>query len=278
MKNIEINDSEFKKIAKLIYDYSGIHLQESKKHLVRSRLRQRLTDLNLDSFEQYSKRVLKDKTGKELSYLIQAISTNVTSFFRGPQHFEFIENTVLPRVVRRLRSSANEYAHFWSAACSTGQEPYSLAITLLENFDNISNFDLKILATDISQEVVKTAKRGVYEKKHLKNVSQEIVDRYFTQFQNPDGEARFKVKKPVRKLVRFGTLNLKKQTFPFSKKFDLIFSRNVLIYFDGAMTQNLAKKYYRNLRPGGNLILGHSESLTRVDHDFEFEEATIYKK
>ncbi len=278
MRNIEINDTEFKKIAKLIYDYSGIHLKESKKHLVRARLRKRLIDLNLGSFEEYSERVLKDKTGKELSYLIQAISTNVTSFFRGPQHFDFIENTVLPRVVRRLRSSANEYAHFWSAACSTGQEPYSLAITLLENIDNIANFDLKILATDISREVVNTAKRGVYEKKHLKNVSPEIVNKYFTHFQRPDGTDRYKVKKSVRKLVRFGTLNLKKQTFPFSKKFDLIFSRNVLIYFDEAMTRNLAKKFYRNLRPGGNLILGHSESLTRVEHEFEFVEATIYKK
>lgn len=277
--SVQISDKEFKKLSQLIYKHSGIRLKDTKKGLVRSRLRSRLQELELNSFEEYIDRVFKDQTGQELSRLMEAISTNVTSFFREADHFEFLRREVLPDIEKKFKQRHNTYCHFWSAACSTGQEPYTLAITLQEAINKISFYDVKVLGTDISEQAVRTARRGVYPPKAVDGVNDVIVRRYFDYFTTPAGERKIRVKPALKKMTRFGILNLNRsEAFPFSKKFDVIFCRNVLIYFDNPVVERLMKKFYRYLKPGGYLFVGHSESLTRVNHPFDYVKATIYCK
>lgn len=276
---LQISNREFKNIAKLLYEHAGIALKDSKKSLVRSRLRKRLRELDMDSFEEYYDRVTGDKSGKELSYLVDALSTNVTSFFRENKHFEFIKKEIFPRLEKKLKSAPGKHIHFWSAACSTGQEPYSMAITFLENFPRANMRDIKILGTDISREAVQTARRGVYPRKVVKDVNPLLVKKYFKSFTNDEGRRMVQVKDIVKDFVRFGILNLNRdKKFPFNKKFDVIFSRNVMIYFDNPVVERLVNRFYRYLKNDGYLFVGHSESLTRIQHNFDYVKATIYRK
>lgn len=277
-QQLDISSEEFRKIAELIYNHAGIRLKDTKKNLVKSRLKKRLRNLDLESFEEYYDRVTGDKTGQELSFLLQAISTNVTSFFREQKHFDFLESQAVPEILDRYNTSQERtYIHLWSAACSTGQEPYSMAISLLESLPNVENYRTRILGTDISQEALRSAKRGVYHPKDVEDVDQFIRDRYFETVRH-DGERMVRVKENVRNLVKLGNLNLNNGSFPFSKKFDVIFCRNVTIYFDKPVVQRLINRFERHLKDGGYLFMGHSESLAGIDHNLEFLQATIYRK
>ncbi len=277
--SIDISDREFEKLSRLIHEHSGIKLKDSKKGLVRSRLNKRLRELGLNNFSDYYERVFKDHSGEELSRLIDAISTNVTSFFRESKHFDFLADQVLPQIARWLKGSPNSYCHFWSAACSTGQEVYTLAMTLLENMERPSLYDIKILGTDINREAIRTALQGVYPYKAVESVNKLIVKRYFDTITNDEGKRMVRVKPSLKKLARFGNLNLnRKKPFPFNKKFDVIFCRNVLIYFDPPVVERLVQRFYRHMKKGGYLFVGHSESLTRVKHPFEYVKATVYRK
>lgn len=273
----DISDSEFQKLADLIYKHAGIRLKDTKKNLVKSRLKKRLKKLELDNFKQYHDRVLEDQTGKELSFLLQAISTNVTSFFREQKHFDFLEDRVVPEVLDQYNTTSERtYIHLWSAACSTGQEPYSMAISLLENVSNPSNYRIKVLGTDISHEALRSARRGVYREKDVEDMDKIVRDRYFEKIQK-NGETMYRIKTRVRNLVKYGHLNLNGRSFPFSKKFDVIFCRNVTIYFDKPVVQNLINRFERYIKSGGYLFMGHSESLAGIDHNLDFVQATIYR-
>lgn len=277
--NIEITDREFEQFADYIYEKSGIYLKESKKGLVRSRLRKRLRQLGLRSFQQYYDYVRRDQSGRELSRLIDAISTNVTSFFREPKHFDFLEENIIPRYIQKMQRQQGSYVHIWSSACSTGQEPYTIAISLLENIQKLAFYDIKVLGTDISRSAVETASRGIYPYKVVKNVDTQLVSRYFHTFTNDKGQRMVQVRKNVRDLVRLGLLNLnRKERWPFTKKFDLIFCRNVMIYFDPPVVERLINRFYRYMKDGGYLFIGHSESLTRIKHKFKYVKATVYQK
>jgi chemotaxis protein methyltransferase CheR len=257
------------KLSKIVYDHGGIHLGDNKKELVHARLNKVLRRRGIKGFDDYIRILQDDKNGEELVGLLDAISTNVTHFFREHKHFDFIADNLAPNV-------GSDGLKFWSAGCSSGEEPYSLAITLLERFPVPMRQRYSILATDISTKVLQRAVTGLYPMKSVQNLEKQLVRKYFLRGKN-DYEGMVKVKKEVAKMVTFQRLNLIEQ-FTFNEGFDAIFCRNVMIYFDTETRQRLIDRYYDALKPGGYLIIGHSESMNSFKHRFHYIQPTIYRK
>lgn len=249
-----MNDSLFKEITEFIYNECGIHLTEKKRVLVESRLMKRMRRLQIPTYDEYFTYLKRDKTGEEKVQMIDVISTNVTHFFREQPHFDFMQKDIQ----RRIQSGQKSF-RIWCAAASTGEEPYSIAITLHELVKN-GIFDCRILATDISTNVLRKCKEGIYKKEKLSGISPTLIKGYFTPCEF-EGERMYQVKNSIASLLTFARLNLAKPPFPMSGPFDLVFIRNVMIYFDDTVKRNLLNDVYRLIRPGGHLIIGHSESM-----------------
>lgn len=271
-----LNDREFNLLSRLVYDNIGIKLGPAKKELLRTRLSKRLRALEISSFREYYKYATRENH-KELNHLFDAISTNLTSFFREEQHFDFIVRHVLPGLIKERRKEKKLKLRIWSAACSTGEEAYSLAVMLSEFLDDISLWDIKILATDINTEVLAHAERGIYTEEKTKKISKKILKTYFLRGYGKK-EGLVKVKKNLRDMIVFRRLNLKLPVYPFSNGFDFIFCRNVMIYFDKETQKNIIHNVYKHLRSGGYLFLGHAESLTGLSTPLVYIKPTIYMK
>lgn len=267
---------DFDRLARVVYDTAGITLGEQKMDLVRARLAKRLRALNIPTYTAYIDMVLANPNGDEFVELLDAISTNLTSFFRENQHFEYLAKVHLPQIVKRNQPTKRIRA--WSAGCSSGEEPYTISIVLGETLPDLGarSWDTKILATDISTRVLRKAQAGVYEPDRIKTVAPDIRGRCFDP-RTRDGEPCFAVRPEVRERIVFNRLNLM-ENWPFHGPFDFIFCRNVMIYFDKPTQEKLVNRYYDVLAPGGILFTGHSESLTGINHKFKFVQATIYQK
>jgi chemotaxis protein methyltransferase CheR len=276
VKDVVLSESDFRKISDIVYEYCGINLHDGKKELVRARLAKRLRLGNFRTFPEYMEHVLKDKTGGEFSLLIDAISTNLTSFFRERQHFEFLKEKFLPQVLERKRKKRNFRIRAWSAGCSSGEEPYSMAITLLDAVAGRGSWDVKILATDISTSMLETARKGIYSKDRIGPVPQLQRNKYLISRQQ-NGPKVYEVGKNLRDVVIFKYLNLH-QNWPIKGPLDFIFCRNVMIYFDKSTQQHLVSRFWDLLDSGGILFTGHSESLTGIKHRFNYIQPTIYMK
>ncbi|MCE5250233.1 protein-glutamate O-methyltransferase CheR [bacterium] len=267
--SFELRDSEYKKLADIVYRCAGISLGDNKKELVHARLSKILRKREIAGFSEYMSILSNDKTGDELISLLDAISTNVTHFFRESEHFTFFNETFSDK-------GHDGNLRIWSAGCSSGEEPYSIAITLRENILKEKSPMPYILATDLSTKVLDRATSGLYPMKAIENLQAALKKKYFLK-----GKGEFagmiKVKKAITSMVTFQRLNLI-EPFQFSKKFDVIFCRNVMIYFDNETRSSIVRKYYDALHPGGYLIIGHSESLNGVDHSFKYIKPTIYRK
>ena len=276
--NSELNDKDFELFRKLIFKHSGISLNTTKKNLVRSRLGKRLRTCGISTFRDYYKHVTCDSNGsrEELVLMIDAIATNKTSFFREKNHFEFLKKTVIPELLEKKRGS-DLRIRVWSAACSSGQEPYTLSMTLSDAIQNLNSFNVKILATDISTKVLKTASAGVYDKEDVEDIPIPLLKTYFQQGKR-GMEEYFTVKKSLREMVAFRRLNLMIPQYPFKGLFDFIFCRNVMIYFEKATQEDLIGKFYRYLQSGGYLFLGHAESLAGVKSRFSYIQPSVYRK
>lgn len=268
----ELSDRDFKAISTFIYDKCGINLHEGKKELVRSRLARRLRQNGFSSFDEYFKFLQQDKSGNELVQMLDAISTNLTSFFRGQAHFDFLEQTVFPSYV----ANGPKKVRFWCAGCSTGEEPYSLATSWLETAPASLAMNASILATDLSTRVLATAEAGIYDMEHIGKIPANRLKKYF-QKGSGDQEGVFRVKPEARNLVTFKRLNLM-DSFPFSQSFEVIFCRNVMIYFDKKTVHDLIAKFHTALSPGGYLLIGHAESLASVTHSFKYVIPSGYQK
>lgn len=262
----------FNRFRSLIYDLSGISLTENKEMLISSRVGKRMRALGLTDIRDYLLHVEADDSGQEVVHLLDAISTNVTHFFREKDHFGFVKNVISDWVSNGLRR-----IRIWSAASSSGEEPYSIGISVLEAIGR-QNIDVKILATDISTRVLKRAEEGIYASKNLEKVSPAHKQKYFKSIKSSDGEVRYTVTSPVRNLVVFKRLNLSQPPFPMKGPFDLIFCRNVMIYFDSAVRKRLLSEMYRLLKNDGYLMVGHAESLTGLISDFKIAGSSIYTK
>ncbi len=271
-----LSQSEFKIISDYIQQNVGIQMPESKKIMVQSRLMHRLRTLKLSNYSEYIDYVFnKDKSGNELTIMIDSLTTNKTEFFREADHFSFMTDSVLPDMINKGRRSIK----LWSAGCSSGEEPYTLSIVLKEFMrthpGTLSGFDL--LATDISTKVLDKAVNGIYDLEETDGMSYEMKKRYFLKSRNPE-EKLVRVKPEIRSCVTFRQLNFMDSSYPVSDVFNIIFCRNVLIYFDKPTQENIISKFLRHLEIGGYLFLGHSETIFGMDLPLETVAPTVYKK
>ncbi len=264
-----LTDREFNEVSDKIYQLCRINLHDGKKELVQARLNKRLRVLGIDTYAAYRKYVENDQTGREIIEMIDVLTTNLTFFFREPDHFDFLKTEVLDKLTHSSK------LRIWSAGCSTGEEPYTLAIMLREHIPHVELMDALILATDISTKVLAKAKAGKYEGTTFRNTSKTIIQKYFHPL--PDKAGLYQVGPELSRLIRFRHLNLM-GPWPFTGKFDVIFCRNVMIYFDKPTQQELVARYYESLRPGGYFMVGHSESLSGIKHSFKYVKPSIYIK
>lgn len=266
-----ISTEEYQRFRRLIYDKSGISLGDRKQSLVKSRLSKRLRDLQLSTFSEYYDLIVSDPKGEEFTRLLDLISTNKTDFFREPKHFDFLRDRILPELAEEKR------IRIWSSACSTGEEPYTIAMTLFEHAQNPDQWDFKILASDLSTRVLDQAAAGTYNEDRFRDVPPEVLRRHFLRGRG-GSTGLFKVKPHLAAVIQFRRLNLMDSQFPIKNPLDLIFCRNVMIYFDRPTQETLIKKFHRHLKPGGYLFIGHSESLQWVNHAFKSLAPTIYQR
>ncbi|MEO8808960.1 MAG: protein-glutamate O-methyltransferase [Rhodanobacter sp.] len=272
----QLGDSEFQFLRKFVHEHCGISLGEHKRQLVQGRLFRRLRALGLKQFSSYCDLLRRDPQG-ELGELASVISTNVTSFFREVHHYDLLANELLPRWLEQKRREGDRL-RIWSAGCSTGEEPYALAMVLAEAIDKhgAGDIDAKILATDLSPQALGTARRGIYPLDRLGGISDEHRRRWMLRGSG-DYEGLASVHPRLRELVRIEPLNLL-HDWPMRGPFDAIFCRNVVIYFDQPTKQRLFRRFAAMLPPGGQLFLGHSESLHGINEDFELIGRTVYRK
>jgi chemotaxis protein methyltransferase CheR len=264
----QMTPQQFRSLCDRVYNLCGINLKTGKEELVHSRLQKRLSALNLSTFEQYFKVLDDDRQGLEVVWMIDALTTNKTSFFREIQHFVFLREQILPKIKgNKLR--------IWSAACSSGEEPYSIAILLAESLPNFKNWDTKILATDISTKVLAKAKEAVYENEILEPIPEDWRRKWFKK-EDPNGRT-WRLDPQLRSMVSLARLNFMDR-FPMKGPFDVIFCRNAMIYFDKPTQEKLVQRFYDLIAPGGYLFVGHSESLTGARHNFTYVQPAIYQK
>jgi chemotaxis protein methyltransferase CheR len=261
---------EFDRIRRFLHAHAGIALSEGKEELVAVRLGRFLGPRKLRSFGEYMDRVEADRSGALLVEMIDALTTNHTGFFREPAHFGYLRRQILPALRNRPR------IEIWSAACSTGEEPYSIALALLEELGPSAQTRVRILATDISTRVLAKAKAGVYPAERTSGLTPDLLRKYFVKAAAPEG-ALYTVRPEVRALVEFGRMNLMEPP-AHSRVFPLLLLRNVMIYFDRPTQEALIGRLSRHIEPGGHLFIGHSESLAPVRHGLEYVQPAVYRK
>ncbi|MEQ8660016.1 MAG: protein-glutamate O-methyltransferase CheR [Gammaproteobacteria bacterium] len=267
----EFHDGHFNLLRKLVAEHAGIALNDSKRELVYGRLARRIRALGLAGFDDYC-RLLREDRDAEMIEFVNAITTNLTAFFRENHHFEFLAATAIPQFL--AANATSRRLRIWSAGCSTGEEPYSIAMTLLETVPHAAQWDIRILATDIDSNVVATAARGVYAEARMAGVSDERRRRWFSADAGQPGHVS--VKDEVRELIRFAPLNLMRE-WPFKGPFDAVFCRNVVIYFDKPTQHTLFKRYEQMIARHGYLFIGHSESMFGAQTAFELIGRTTYR-
>jgi chemotaxis protein methyltransferase CheR len=261
----ELSAEDFRRVRTLAYERAGLAIPNGKEGLVRSRVSKRLRERRIATFRAYLD-LVEQENGEELVRLIDLLTTNKTDFFREPAHFEYLMQQIVPQVLASRRP-----LRIWSAGCSTGEEPYTLSMLLLEQLP--ARYDFRILATDISTQVVAAAKRGAFSDQQLRDVSAARRHRFFTS--NPDGSGT--VTQELRAPISFAHLNLMAH-WPMSGPFDAIFCRNVMIYFDKPTVTRLVHRFHGLLGAGGHLFIGHSESLTAIEHSYRYVQPAVYVK
>jgi len=269
---ITITRNEFKKLADYIKSNYGIHLKEEKKALVINRLYNELVNSNCKNFSQYYEYILSDKSGEALTSLINKITTNHTFFMREADHFYYFRDKVLPYLSSTVK---DRDLRIWSAGCSSGQEPYTLAMIIYDYFkDDKMQWDTKVLATDISSKVLNEAMKGVYSKDEVEALPSLWRLNYFQKI----NDENYAITDEIKKEVIFRKFNLMEKTFPFRKKFHTIFCRNVMIYFDNKTKIELINKFYDKLEYGGYLFIGHTETIPRKETGFQYVMPAVYRK
>jgi len=269
---INISDDEFRLLTTFIKEHSGIHLKDEKKTLLVGRLSNMLQEKGISSIMEYYKLLRTETDGKELSRLIDKITTNHTYFMREAEHFTYLAQHVLPMMKQTIKG--NDF-RIWCAASSSGEEPYTLAMILEDTFKGEAvRWDKKLLATDLSLSILETAKAGKYQKEKVATLPKIWMLNYFDRI----NDLEFEVKPSLKKEVVYRRFNLLEPIFPFKKKFHVIFCRNVMIYFDNETKDELINKFYDILEPGGYLFIGHSESINREKTKFQYVRPAVYRK
>jgi len=272
-REFAFSDEDFNALRALVKEHTGINLTDQKRELVYGRISRRLRALDLDSFRDY-RELLIDESGKEFVEFCNAITTNLTSFFRESHHFDYVRDHILtprlndPRAARRLR--------IWCAGCSSGEEPYSLAMTIRETLADAGRWDIRILATDLDSDVLGRGQRGIYAADRVRDLAPARRSRFFRET-TLNGQPAYAAAAELRDLITFKQLNLM-TPFPMKGPLDAIFCRNVVIYFDKDTQRDLFARMSRLQEPGATLFLGHSESLFKVSTDYSLIGKTIYRR
>jgi chemotaxis protein methyltransferase CheR len=273
-KEFPFTMKEFRYLSSIVYDQTGIVLKDHKINMVYSRLARRLRELGLKSFADYCRLLEGEGGAAESGVFINAITTNLTKFFRESHHFDHLADTALAETVANGDKTGNRRLRIWSAGCSSGEEPYSIAMTLLARVPRLGAWDAKILATDLDTAMVARGKSGTYPKGDLENVPAQYRKRFFTL---SDDRSQAVAGNTLRQLITFKQLNLLKP-WPMKGPFDAIFCRNVMIYFDEETKTRLIARYAKMLKPGGWLYIGHSETLLDTAGAFQLNGRTIYRR
>ena len=273
LREFAFGAADFEALRTLVKQLTGINLSEQKRELVYGRLARRLRALQLKSFAEY-RELLASDGGKEIVELCNAITTNLTAFFREPHHFDYLREQVLKPLTAAASSSRR--LRIWSAGCSSGEEPYSIAITLLESIPDLQRWDVRILATDLDSDVLERGRRGLYAAERVRGLSPERIGRFFTQHQERK-ELYYQVAPELAALITFKQLNLM-HPLPMKGPLHAIFCRNVVIYFDKDTQRQLFARVAHLQRPGDLLFLGHSESLFKVSEDYALIGRTVHKR
>jgi len=268
-----LNDADFHRLRELVREHTGIALSDAKRQLVHGRVVRRLRALGLPGFSEYV-RLIESGESEEIEEFVNAVTTNLTSFFREAHHFQYLANEVMPNLARR--NDGSRRFRIWSSACSTGEEPYSTAMVLRECQALLAGYDVKILATDLDSNVLATAATGVYPADRLAPLGAVRVGRFFKTCTG-SAEGKSQVTQDIRDLITFKSLNLMK-AWPMRGHFDVIFCRNVVIYFDKPTQKQLFDRLSALQRPGDILFLGHAESLYRISEKYDLIGRTIYRR
>lgn len=271
-QTFEFTDAHFNCLRQFVSEHTGISLSEHKRDLVYGRLSRRLRSLELKGFNEYCA-LLQNDPESELEQFTNAITTNLTSFFREKHHFDFLGKTLIPQL---LENNPQRRLRIWSAGCSTGEEPYSIAITLRETLANIDNLDIQILATDLDSEVISKASSGIYTDSRVDGLPGEQIKRWFKKGTGSH-QGNVMVSPELSNMITFRQLNLM-HDWPMRGKFDIIFCRNVVIYFDKPTQSTLFDRFANILQPQAHLFIGHSETMHKVSERFSLIGKTIYEK
>jgi chemotaxis protein methyltransferase CheR len=272
---IQISDEEFGLFRSFIYRNFGINLTEAKRALLMNRLQKILKKKGFTSFKDYYESIQKDKSLTELSELIDAVSTNHTFFFRESAHFDYLVKNSLPELIPKIASKGQKDLRVWCAASSTGEEPYVIAMLIMEYLGNdYRNWSAGLLATDISNDALNTAMQGIYTSERMSQVPKKYQHSYF----NKIGPDQYQVKEHLKQEVLYRRFNLMNERFPFKKPFHIIFCRNVMIYFDQKTRAGLVQRLYDFTTPGGYLFIGNAETLGRNETQFTYIAPSIYKR
>lgn len=270
--------SDFTRLSSFIYNQCGIKMPDSKKIMVEARLRKRLRDLNMQTYAEYCNFLFSQKGAEEeITHMVDVITTNKTDFFREPKQFTFLSDIALPEFVNTDGAGIQRPLKVWSAGCSTGEEPYTLSIVLNEFAQNFSRYSFNILATDISTRVLEKASTGIYEEEKIEPISKHLVHKYFLKSKSKEKKL-VRVIPQLRTSIKFQWLNFMQDDFGIRETFDLIFCRNVIIYFDKPTQEKLIEKLVYQLKPGGFFFLGHSESIFNTNLPLVQVAASTYKK
>ncbi len=268
---IELSPRMFNQFCDLVYAKAGIHLGPQKEALVAARIGKRMRLLGLRRYQDYYHLVETDTTGAELVEMLNAISTNVTYFFREDRHFELLTGWM-----RAWHAQGQQSFRIWSAAASTGEEPYTIAMTVRTALPHVS--DIKILCTDISTRALGVARAGLYSADRLQKVPKNLARRFFRKARDEQNKECYSVEDELRRLTTFARLNLAHPPYPMKGPFDVVFCRNVMIYFDNTVRRALLGEIWRLLKPGGYLLVGHAESLSGMLSNFKSVQPSVYIK
>lgn len=269
IKLVKISDKEFKYLQKLVYKKLGLHLKDSKKNMINARFQSIIEREEYDNYSEYFNQILKSKNSEDFNEFLHKVTTHHSFFNRENKHYQVLMKRILPWI---KQNKFNYDIRIWSAGCSTGEEAYTISF-YLEDFFSHSQWNKKILATDISLEALEQASKGVYFKKNIEKLPKKFIKRYFKK----NGEM-YKIKERIRKEVIFRKFNLMDE-FPFKKKFQVIFCRNVMIYFKPEVRKKVIQKFEKHLVKGGFFIIGSTESITHyTNHNLKMIWPSVYRK
>ena len=255
-REFTFSKKDFSFLAKLVFGHTGIVLKDQKFEMVYARLARRIRKLQLKDFKEYVALLKGDDADTELSYLVDAITTNLTKFFRESHQLKDFAHTILSEAEANVKKGGEKKLRIWSAACSSGQEPYSIAMIIASYLKNYQDWDILILATDIDRNMLEKGNEGVYSVEEIGN----LPDKFVKKFIHEQDDGKCEIDQDIKKIVRFKHLNLL-HDWPFKNDFDAIFCRNVIIYFDNETKEMLVDKFVQRIKPDGMLYLGHSEAL-----------------